>query len=50
LLLCQIAPEPFRGTFITFSGTPEMVDVKLKSSFVEIVNQMAHANWGGNTE
>ena len=50
LLLATVAPEPFQGTFITFSGTPEIIDVNLESGFVEIVKQMERADWGQNTE
>lgn len=50
LLLSQIAPEPFKGTFLTFSGQPEIIEIDTKGSFVDIVHQMERANWGGNTE
>ncbi|KAL7412508.1 hypothetical protein BDY24DRAFT_370914 [Mrakia frigida] len=50
LLLSQIAPEPFNGTFITFSGTPQIVDIDLESDFVEIVQKMERTGWGMNTD
>lgn len=38
----------FKDTFMTFSGSPEML--KMKGNLQERYNQMARSNWGGNTD
>ncbi len=38
----------FKDTFLTFSGTPELLH--LKGNIVQKVNQMVSSNWGMNTD
>ena len=38
----------FKDTFLTFSGTPELLN--LKGNIVQKINQMVSSNWGMNTD
>ncbi|KAF8652656.1 hypothetical protein AX16_004262 [Volvariella volvacea WC 439] len=62
LVLASLAKEPWNGGFITFSESPEYVKLqwevedksieggKKKKGLGEIVNEIAHARWGGTTD
>jgi hypothetical protein len=48
LYCAEKARGPFRGHFITFSECPELVKTE-GVDFVDKVQRMSKANWGGNT-
>ena len=50
LVLASLAKPPFDAGFITFSASPEYVQVNLKQSLLEQVTFMSCAGWGQNTD
>ncbi|KAF7307674.1 hypothetical protein MKEN_01127400 [Mycena kentingensis (nom. inval.)] len=49
LVLAQLAKPPFSNGFITFSGTPEFVDLAGALSLREKFTKMSRSRWGMNT-
>jgi hypothetical protein len=49
LLLSEINLPPFGGRFITFSESPQMVDIE-GTTIHEKVTNIKKSNWGGNTD
>ena len=49
ILISQIAPEAFRDIVMTFSGSPKWHKFNPGMSFVQRVNSLSGADWGGNT-
>ncbi|KAI0343536.1 hypothetical protein BDW22DRAFT_1181293 [Trametopsis cervina] len=50
LIVAQLAKPPFANHFITFSETPELVVIDQDASLPEIIEKMAWAPWGMNTD
>ncbi|KAJ9648271.1 hypothetical protein H2199_001124 [Coniosporium tulheliwenetii] len=53
LLVAELAEPPFRGAFITFSSTPQIVrvsDHRDGFDFVMKVQELAGSDWGMNTD
>ena len=50
LLVASAAKPPFRGTFITFSSDPEVVQVDLEQPLGKQVSQMLTSSWGMSTD
>lgn len=48
LYTSEILPEPFKNTFITFSNSPEIVEVVGKN-IVDKIDNISKANWGMDT-
>lgn len=50
LLLAQLAQPPFSNGFITFSQTPEFIQLDMSKPFSQIVGSMIGSDWGMNTD
>lgn len=50
LLVAEVTEPPFGGAFITFSATPEVVQVKVEESFTSKVSKFIEYGWGYNTD
>lgn len=49
ILIAELANESFKDRIMTFSSTPEWVNLENKETFVEKVNTLSEARWGMNT-
>ncbi|KAK2612763.1 hypothetical protein QQS21_001214 [Conoideocrella luteorostrata] len=49
LLIAEATASPFAGSFITFSGTPEIKTIDLSQSLAEKYYNMQTSDWGMNT-
>jgi hypothetical protein len=49
LLLATVAKPPFNGGFITFSETPEFVQLDLTQPLATVVRNLEKASWGYST-
>jgi len=50
IIVAQLARPPFQNIFITFSGTPEIIQIDPSKGLVATANEMVNTNWGMNTD
>ncbi|KAL5091353.1 hypothetical protein Trisim1_003320 [Trichoderma cf. simile WF8] len=50
LLVAEVTEEPFGGKFITFHERPSMKSISMNKTFLEKVQEIMRADWGGNTD
>jgi hypothetical protein len=50
LVLSQVSKEPWANSFITFSESPQIVQIDPNAGLVEAANRMNSADWGMNTD
>ena len=50
IIVAQLARPPFQNIFITFSGTPEIIQIDPSKGLVATANKMVNTNWGMNTD
>jgi len=49
LLLAQLAQPPFSNGFISFSESPQFIQLDMSKPFHQVVNDMVSSDWGMNT-